>query len=41
MDMVSWEGYSGADKRALGGLYVPYLVFGEFFLLVFVFGRLG
>ena len=29
MDMISWEGYSGAEQRALGGLYVPYLIFGE------------
>lgn len=30
MDMLSWEDFSNAEKRALGVLYVPYLVFGEF-----------
>lgn len=28
-EVSSWEGYSGAEVRALMGLYVPYLIFGE------------
>lgn len=38
MDMHSWEDFSDAEKRALGGLYVPYLVFGESFWGRFVDG---
>ena len=30
-EALSWEGFSGPERKALMGLYLPYLGFGEFF----------
>ena len=31
----SWPGLSAAEKSGLGGLYIPYFIFGEYMSLIF------